>query len=108
MTGDGVAREVEAVRGRLIERVQEQIREAAEMTDMRATERLLEVIEERSVDAETTAIVAELRRRGDTLVRSHDLRALLDAYAGEDATARDADLEHALERLQRKVGGRPR
>jgi predicted mannosyl-3-phosphoglycerate phosphatase (HAD superfamily) len=106
MTGDDVAREVEAVRGRLIERVQDRIREATEMTDMRATERLLDVIEERSDDEETTAIVAELRRRGDTLVRSHDLRALLDAYAGDD-TARD-ELESALERLQRKVGSRPR
>ncbi|HEX4344447.1 MAG TPA: hypothetical protein VHZ31_02695 [Solirubrobacteraceae bacterium] len=108
MTGDDVAREVEAVRGRLIERVQDRIREASEMTDMRATERLLEVIEERSDDGETTAIVAELRRRGDTLVRSHDLRALLDAYAAGDGRAHDAGFERALERLQKKVGGRPR
>jgi hypothetical protein len=108
MTGDDVAREIEAVRGRLIERVQDRIREVSEMTDMRATERLLEVIEERSDDDETAAIVAELRRRGDTLVRSHDLRTLLDAYAGGDGTTGGLELERALERLQRKVGGRPR
>jgi hypothetical protein len=50
MTGDDQTSEVDAVRGRLIERVHDQIRKATEMTDMRATERLLQVIEEPSDD----------------------------------------------------------
>jgi hypothetical protein len=54
MTGDLQASEVEAVRGRLIERVRDQIREATTMTDMRATERLLAVIAERRMTRRST------------------------------------------------------
>jgi hypothetical protein len=61
--GDDQTSEVEAVTGRLIERVHDQIREATEMTDMRATERLLDVIAERSDDPKIDEAVSEPRRR---------------------------------------------
>jgi hypothetical protein len=78
MTGGFQASEVEAVRGRLIERVHDQIKEAATtMTDMRATGRLLDVIAERSDDPRIDEAVSELRRRGDTIVRRRDLHAVL-------------------------------
>lgn len=47
------------------------------MTDMRATERLLDVIAEQSDDPKIDEAVSELRRRGDTIVRRRDLRAVL-------------------------------
>jgi hypothetical protein len=97
MAGDDQTREVEAVRGRLIERVHHQIREATTMTDMRATERLLAYIEEQAsaldakarssdtIDGSLVSIelsgvlrsAAELRRRGDTIVHRRDLHAVL-------------------------------
>jgi hypothetical protein len=99
MTGDDQASEVEAVRGRLIERVHDHIREATTMSDMRATERLLAVISERTaraaiavhesdgskasvatVNDDLAAVaeaVIELRRRGDIIVRLHDLHTVL-------------------------------
>jgi len=56
------------------------------MTDMRTTERLLEVIEESAnrvlkseLDVQILEAVQELRRRGDTLVVGDDLRVVLDA-----------------------------
>jgi hypothetical protein len=90
MTGDDQTSEVEAVRGRLIERVHDQIREAGEMSDMRATDRLLEVIAERSGDPKIDEAVNELRRRGDTIVRRRDLHALpplVDERDGVDSEA---------------------
>ena len=69
------------------------------MADMRATERLLEVIGERSDDDEIQAVVAELRRRGDTLVEARDLRAVLDSYAGEGSGELDAALVGSVGRL---------
>lgn len=80
------------------------------MTDMRATERLLEVIEERSDDPEVQKVVTELRRRGDTLVRMHDLRLVAAAahhgklhgpIGGTDYAAFDA----ALARVENALGG---
>jgi hypothetical protein len=47
------------------------------MTDMRASERLLAVIAERSDDPKIDEAVSELRRRGDTIVRRRDLHAVL-------------------------------
>ena len=90
------------------------------MTDMRATERLLEVIEE-CVDrlpqfdqpefAEITTAITELRRRGDTLVRADDLRMILEQIArtqgwdgGHDQDATTA----ALDRLENALGGKMR
>jgi hypothetical protein len=73
------------------------------MADMRATERLLELLAEQP-GGETQAILGELRRRGDTLVRSHDLRAVLDAWP--DETGGDAETAEALARLRAKVGRR--
>jgi hypothetical protein len=74
------------------------------MADMRATERLFELLAERPDDGEARAILGELRRRGDTLVRSHDLRAVLDAWPAEPAG--DAETSEALARLRAKVGRR--
>lgn len=101
------------------------------MTDMRATERLLEVIEERceaiergwrdgykiNVDefrglvefvVETKHEIAELRRRGDTLVHKEDL-AIVVACARlevDDPPPRVAyyeGLERATESLERAI-----
>jgi hypothetical protein len=72
------------------------------MADMRATERLFELLAERPDDGEARAILGELRRRGDTLVRSHDLRAVLDAWPV--GVSGDEDTAEALARLRSKVG----
>jgi hypothetical protein len=78
--------QIDALRGRLIDRVRDQIREASAMTDTRATERLLELVAE----------------RGDTLVAFRDLEEVVEL-------ARRAGVEsEALDRLERKLGGRPR
>lgn len=87
------------------------------MTDMRATERLLEVIDE-CIDAQKALLVGteinalpllkaeeaitELRRRGDTLVRRDDLRVVLE-NARLDAGA-SADQLAAWERLSVALG----
>jgi hypothetical protein len=78
------------VRGRLIERVHDQIREATEMTDMRATERLFDVIAERSDDPKIDEAVSELRRRGDTVVRRRDLHAVLPLVDEREAVDQGA------------------
>jgi predicted Zn-ribbon and HTH transcriptional regulator len=71
------------------------------MTDTRATERLLELVAERG-DPVTQDIVRELLRRGDTLVAFRDLEEVVEL-------ARRAGVEsEALDRLERKLGGRPR
>ena len=98
------------------------------MTDMRATERLLEVIGEK-LDAlssmmgavplelvEAQMAVAELRRRGDTLVRADDLRRVLPtAEAGVGGYAsgewRDEDEQRwneARDRLENALSGKMR
>jgi hypothetical protein len=92
------------------------------MTDMRATARLLEVVEQaaeelskdvtpdlRSRVAVIENTATELRRRGDTLVRREDLRLIAAAAnhgrqygpAGTDYTGFDA----ALERIEGALGG---
>lgn len=93
------------------------------VTDMRATERLLEVIEahiDRSLgdvheadiegqrlwsDAEKA--ITELRRRGDTLVRRDDLRMALEVRASAIGTTATADTMHraeAMRRLENAIG----
>ena len=89
------------------------------MTDMRATERLLEFVAEQCAIAtnwttdpaakdaleQIESAVAELRRRGDTLVRREDLLLLVEA--SEDAlivTDREA-IDAALERMEKALGG---
>ena len=49
------------------------------MSDVRATERLLEFIGEQTDDPKILDAVAELRRRGDTLVHMNDLRLIAGA-----------------------------
>ena len=77
---------------------------------MSATERLLEVIAERSDDPEVQKACAELFRRGDTLVRADDLR-LVSAPASHGrrfgpAEATDCTgFSAALERIERALGG---
>ena len=102
------------------------------MTDMRASERLLEVIAEQTVEAvnivDFSALnseqagrmalaldgietaVAELRRRGDTLVRGEDLRLIAAAanHGRRYGLGGDTDytgFEDALERIERALGG---
>ncbi len=95
------------------------------MTDMRATGRLLETIGERALalysNAETDSFearqadeimnaIAELRRRGDTLVRHEDLRQAVEtahdgAIVGRDDYARWGA---AIGRLEIALGGEPR
>jgi hypothetical protein len=93
------------------------------MSDMRATERLLEVIQEKLIDIrdfdnpghdiramvdEIVKEIAELRRRGDTLVRERDLREITDlakrAIALRAITP-DLTQNEALERLDNAIGG---
>lgn len=95
------------------------------MTDMRATERLLEVLHQQTAElfgsrladvgdeaADILAIIAELRRRGDTLVRRDDLVHLLDkdeSIFGSEHEIRaqqDAFVE-ARTRLENAIGGKP-
>ncbi len=77
------------------------------MTDMRATERLLDFIAERSDDERVRAAIAELQRRGDTLVRGDDL-ALVLKYAGADPRlippAVGDDILAAITHLETAVG----
>ncbi|HEV7564663.1 MAG TPA: hypothetical protein VGO31_01735 [Microbacteriaceae bacterium] len=80
------------------------------MTDMRATERLLEFIGGQSDDPKITAAVAELRRRGDTLVRRDDLRVIAAAanHGRKYGQGGDTDytgFEAALERIEDALGG---
>jgi predicted ABC-type ATPase len=88
------------------------------MTDRRATERLLEFIgtsalsaygdsEEESVaavnaDAIMNAI-AELQRRGDTLVHRRDLNLIIEALHREHITLGEEEV-HALNRVDRALG----
>jgi hypothetical protein len=96
------------------------------VTDMRATERLLEVIEENAtaVDAwianghprtETAdratrdlaalgAALDELRRRGDTLVRRNDLELVVQAVTREQILLGE-DEAQSLARLDGALGG---
>jgi hypothetical protein len=98
VSGDDQTSEVEAVRGRLIERVHDQIREAGEVSDMRATERLLDVIAERSDDPRVNEAVTERRRRGDTIVYRRDLHAVLPLV--EERQAIDLEAWRRLDRAQ--------
>lgn len=89
------------------------------MTDMRATERLLEVIgdlADRIIAAdpdsyswdcarEIELASAELRRRGDTLVRADDLRQLL-VIAEQHNRAFDFEPFPFQERLENALGGK--
>jgi hypothetical protein len=89
------------------------------MSDMRSTERLLELIEEQAtairtashggvLDPDANAVLiedatAELRRRGDLLVRARDLELLVQAVGreqvllGEDEAQALARLDGALD-----------
>ena len=80
------------------------------MSDMRTTERLLAVIAERSHDPEAQKAVAELRRRGDTLVRGDDLRLVAAAanHGRQFGPSGDTDytgFTAALERIESALGG---
>ena len=79
---------------------------------MRATEGLLTFIAERCDDERVLAAVAELQRRGDTLVRGRDVQSVataafrwLEEYRGLELGA-DDELAHAIERLENATGGR--
>ncbi|HEV7564671.1 MAG TPA: hypothetical protein VGO31_01775 [Microbacteriaceae bacterium] len=87
------------------------------MSDTRATERLLEVVEQaaeelnrdvardlRSRVAVIGAAATELRRRGDTLVRRRDLELVIQAL-GRERLAFGEDESQALERLDGALGG---
>jgi hypothetical protein len=80
------------------------------MTDVRATERLLEFIGEQTDDPGVLDAVAELRRRGDTLVRRDDLRIVSAAanHGRQFGAGGDTDytgFEAALARIERALGG---
>lgn len=81
----------------------------AAVTDLRATERLLEFIAERCDDERVQAAVAELQRRGDTLVRGDDLRLVSAAanHGRQFGPSGDTDytgFEAALERIESTLG----
>jgi hypothetical protein len=89
------------------------------MTDMRATKRLLEAIEECAAKIaagsnlsevyadEIVEAITELRRRGDTLVRRDDLRDVLDvAVNGWDRI--DERFAERINRLEIALGGKLR
>ncbi|HEV7566613.1 MAG TPA: hypothetical protein VGO31_11705 [Microbacteriaceae bacterium] len=86
------------------------------MSDMRATDRLLEVVEQaaqelnrdvapdlRSRVAVIGAAATELRRRGDTLVRRRDLKLVMQALGGEQILLGE-DESQALNRLDGALG----
>jgi hypothetical protein len=99
------------------------------MTDMRATERLLEVIAEQGENIgarllrdggdapaiqkaahEVKAAAHELLRRGDTLVRHEDLRIIAAAanhgrQYGPEGDTDYTGFESALERIESALGG---
>ena len=93
------------------------------MTDMRATERLLEVIAEQGANIgarllrdggdppaiqkaahEVKTAAHELLRRGDTLVRGRDLELVIQALSREQIVLGE-DEEQALNRLDGALGG---
>lgn len=75
------------------------------MTDMRATERLIEYIGEQTNDPNITAAVAELRRRGDTLVRSRDLRNIAESRRRHALTAGEQlEVDAAWQRIENALG----
>jgi hypothetical protein len=104
------------------------------MTDMRATERLLEVIAENAENLlhrqeyegmatkEARKIIEaalELRRRGDTLVRRDDLRLVISegqmdrgqviqefSLPSDPETETDIAWQAAIERLENAIGGK--
>ncbi len=95
----------------------------APVTDMRATDRLLRFIGERTaaiMDGSSNTVVfaeeineavRELQRRGDTLVGGRDVQAVataafrwLEKYRGLELGA-DDELAHAIERLENAIGG---
>lgn len=97
------------------------------MTDMRATERLLEVIGEIADYAiemydtgyagdnvytkfyDVQKIITELRRRGDTLVRAADLRIVLE-YCDIEPSAWSSEYDRVVEvteRFENALGGKP-
>jgi hypothetical protein len=91
------------------------------MTDMRATKRLLEAIEECAAKIaagsnlsevyadEIVEAITELRRRGDTLVRRDDLRTALEGSRPEYVTVAEGDaIEAAIDRLEIALGGKLR
>jgi hypothetical protein len=63
------------------------------MTDMRATERLLEFIGEQTDDPKILDALAELRRRGDTLVGGRDLELLLQVIGREHLPLGDDEVK---------------
>jgi hypothetical protein len=77
------------------------------MSDMRATERLLEVIAARSDDPEVQKAVAERQRRGNRLVRGDDLRLVAAAanHGRRFGPSGDTDYTEftALERIERAL-----
>jgi hypothetical protein len=82
------------------------------MSDTRSTERLLEVIAERSDDTEVQKAVVELLRRGDTLVRGEDLRLVSAAanHGRKFGASGDTDytgFNAALERIESALGDSP-
>ena len=83
------------------------------MRDVYATDRLFDVIAEsvseiaagtRDEVSSIDRALAELRRRGDTLVHRDDLRTLLRHL---DPFGTDVALEGALARVERALSGRP-
>jgi hypothetical protein len=89
---------------------------------MRATDRLLEVIADGAASiaadvdesarhaGEIVEAVLELRRRGDIVVRSNDLRLIAAAHHGRQfGPGGNTDYEafdQALERIENALGGR--
>jgi hypothetical protein len=70
--------------------------------DTRDAQDLLGLIAEQSEDDSILEAVAELRRRGDVVVRRADLRTVLRYVDSLEPTVLDA-----LERLDSAVGGPP-
>jgi hypothetical protein len=80
------------------------------MSDMRATERLLEYIGEQTDDPKILEAGAELRRRGDTLVHMNDPRLIAGAanHGRQSGPGGDTDytgFEAAPARIESALGG---
>jgi hypothetical protein len=97
------------------------------MTDMRATERLLEVIQESADILDESGLgelgcqqyaerileaITELRRRGDTLVRREDLRIAVESIELDELSwvymdaEKFAPVQEAIARLENAIGGK--
>jgi hypothetical protein len=78
------------------------------MAELRATtEQLLDYLETQTGSPGAQEVIAELRSRGDSMVRRRDLRVLASwATIGASCSAEDSsELDNAIDRVEASLGG---